>query len=441
MTNKNNSFHFVGIKGSGMSALAQILHGMGYQVKGSDIEKEFFTQVPLEKKGISITSFNKGNINKDDTVVISRAFDETNEEVAQAIEYKNGQYYFDFLGKFIEGFQTSVAISGSHGKTSTTGLMSHILKEIKPTSFLIGDGTGNGVPESEYFAFEACEYKNHFLAYHPDYAVVTNIDFDHPDFFKSKEDVVTSFQQFAQNVKKALIVYGGQEETRNLKTKAKVWTYGLTPDNDLYAADVKVSTEGTKFNVMRNNEKLASLVIPSVGEHHILNALAVASVIVLEGEDLEGAAKHFGTSNGVKRRFNETHVGNNVVIDDYAHHPTEIKATLQSIRLKYPTKKAVVLFQPHTYTRTKALFNEFVDSLEGFDEVYLADIFGSAREKKDSLDISSQHIVEALQNENSHTLGNSLPNEYYEYKDSVLAFLGAGDVNKYKDEYLQKVNA
>jgi len=438
MINNMSKFHFVGIKGSGMSALAQILHGMGCEVKGSDIEKTFFTQIPLEKKGIKITSFDEKNIKEDETVVMSRAFDEKNVEVAKAMELNNGQYYFDFLGKFISGFNTSVAISGSHGKTSTTGLTSHVMKELKPTSFLIGDGTGHGVPDSEYFVFEACEYKNHFLSYFPDYAIVTNIDFDHPDFFKSKEDVVNSFQMFAKNVKKAVIAYGGQEETKSLNTNAKLWTYGLTSNNDIYAENIEVSPSGTTFDVICEGNKIATLTIPSVGEHHVLNALAVASVVVLEGEDLKSIASYFNTFGGVKRRFNETHLDSNVIIDDYAHHPTEIKATLQSIRLKYPNKKAVVLFQPHTYTRTKALFNEFVDSLEGFDEVYLADIFGSAREKTDGIGVSSKDIVDALKNKNSHTLGEHLPNEYYSFEDSVLAFLGAGDVNKYKDEYLEK---
>ncbi|MEJ1517252.1 UDP-N-acetylmuramate--L-alanine ligase [Bacillus cereus] len=440
MINKNK-FHFVGIKGSGMSALAQVLHGMGYEVKGSDLNKHFFTQVPLEQKGIEITEFNTQNVNEDETVVISRAFDETNPEVAQAFQYGNGQFYFDFLGKFINTFNTSIAISGSHGKTSTTGLMSHVLSGVNPTSFLIGDGTGKGTPKSENFVFEACEYKNHFLSYYPDYAVVTNIDYDHPDFFKSKEDVVDSFQQFAKNVKKALIVYGGQKETKELKTNAKVWTYGLTSDNDIYAENVSVSENGTTFDVMVSDEKLVTLSIPSVGEHHILNSLAVASVVILAGGELSSVVNRFATFGGVKRRFNETVVGDNVVIDDYAHHPTEIKATLQSIRLKYPNKKAVVLFQPHTYTRTKALFNEFVDSLEGFDTVFLADIFGSAREKTDSMGISSQDIVEALENPSSYTVGEKLPNQYYEFENSVLAFLGAGDVNKYKDEYLNKQRA
>lgn len=433
-----NKYHFVGIKGAGMSALAQVLHGMGHDVKGSDIDKVFFTQTALMSKGIEIQQFNENNIKADENVIISRAFDTGNPEVKKAFEMNNGKFYFDFLGEFINGFKTSIAVSGSHGKTTTTGLMSHVLSSFEPTSYLIGDGTGKGEPNSQSFVFEACEYKNHFLSYSPDFAIITNIDFDHPDFFKSKEDVVNSFQQFAQNVKRGLIVCGEQEDTRNIKASVPVWKYGFSEDHDIYAKNVMFSPKGTSFDVYIKGENIATATIPFYGEHHILNSLAVLSVMHLNGHSVEEAVRKLQSFEGVKRRFNETVVDTNIVIDDYAHHPTEIKATLQSIRLKYPNKKAIVLFQPHTYSRTKALFNEFVDSLEGYDGIYLADIFGSAREKTDDIGISSQRIVESIKNDNAKKINGSLPHEFFSYENAVLAFLGAGDVNKYKDEYLNK---
>ena len=182
-------YHFVGIKGSGMSALAGILDDMHFQVQGSDIEKRFFTQKGLEEKGIAILPFDKGNIKEDMTVIAGNAFPDTHEEIEAAKELNIPVIrYPQFLGQFMEKY-TSIAVTGAHGKTSTTGLLSHVIQGAKPTSYLIGDGTGRGVEDSEYFVFEACEYKRHFLSYYPDYTIMTNIDFDHPDYFGSIDDV------------------------------------------------------------------------------------------------------------------------------------------------------------------------------------------------------------------------------------------------------------
>lgn len=438
MINKNKWFHFIGIKGAGMSALAQIMYDLGFKVKGSDVKKRFFTQQKLEDRGILITEFDESNIGEDDVVIASRAFDDSNPEVKKAKAQNDFSYYYSFLGKFIKNFPVSVAISGSHGKTTTTGLTSHVLSKLDSTSFLIGDGTGKGELNSKYFSFEACEYKNHFFEYEPTYAIVTNIDFDHPDFFKDKFDVIKSFQGFAHNVKKTLIVMGDQEDSASLQTSVQKWSYGLKKNNNIYADNIRVEKDGTVFDVVIGNEIVQDIKINSYGEHQILNALAVCSVVYLEGYSLDEAKQHFVTFEGVERRFNETTVGNNVIIDDYAHHPTEIKATFNSIRLKYPNKKAVVLFQPHTYTRTSALYKEFVEALQPFDEVYMAEIFGSARENQISFNITSQDVLNEIQNKKTKLVKEELPENFYEFENTVVAFLGAGDVNKFKDEFLKQ---
>ena len=166
-----------------MSALARILHDMGYEVQGSDVEKYFFTQVPLEEANIRMLPFNRENIKEGMTVIAGNAFPDTHEEIEEA--NKQGVRvirYHDFLGELMQKY-TSIAVTGSHGKTSTTGLLAHVIEKAMPTAFLIGDGTGKGVKDASYFVFEACEYRRHFLQYEPDYAIMTNIDFDHPDYF------------------------------------------------------------------------------------------------------------------------------------------------------------------------------------------------------------------------------------------------------------------
>ena len=210
-------YHLIGIKGSGMSALAHILYDMGHVVQGSDIEETLFTQIGLEAKGMTLYPFGKSMIEPDMTVIIGNAFKDDHIEVIKAKEIgAKCVRYHDFLGSLASGF-TSIAISGTHGKTTTTGLLSHILRLNHPTSYLIGDGTGKGVENSEYFVFEACEYQRHFLAYHPDYAIITNIEHDHPDYFKDIDDVLDAFNTFVSQCKKMVIACGDDSEVKKLK--------------------------------------------------------------------------------------------------------------------------------------------------------------------------------------------------------------------------------
>ncbi len=188
-------YHFIGIKGSGMSPLAQILHDMKYKVQGSDVENYIFTQEGLERREIPIFKFDKNNIQSGQVIIVGNSFPDTHEEVKRAKELNLPIYrYHHFLGEFIQNFRnTSIGVAGTHGKTSTTGLLSHVLQLYKKTSFLIGDGSGNGSKDSEYFVFESCEYRRHFLSYYPSYTIITNIDFDHPDYFRDLQDVFDAF--------------------------------------------------------------------------------------------------------------------------------------------------------------------------------------------------------------------------------------------------------
>ncbi|WP_259347289.1 Mur ligase domain-containing protein, partial [Niallia taxi] len=256
-------YHFVGIKGSGMSALAQILHDMGLQVQGSDVEKRFFTQVALEQSGIKILPFSKENIQPGMNIIVGNAFPDTHEEVveANALGLPVVRYH-RFLGDFMKQF-TSVAVTGAHGKTSTTGLLAHVMKGAKPTAYLIGDGTGRGTENAEYFAFEACEYRRHFLSYFPDYAIMTNIDFDHPDYFANVDDVFSAFQEMAWQVNKGIFACGDDEQLQKIQAKVPVVFYGFDDENDFQARNVVKTTEGTTFEVYVRNTYYNTFSIPT----------------------------------------------------------------------------------------------------------------------------------------------------------------------------------
>ncbi|HSI66826.1 MAG TPA: UDP-N-acetylmuramate--L-alanine ligase [Planococcus sp. (in: firmicutes)] len=423
--------HFTGIKGSGMSPLAQIMHDMGQQVQGSDIEQHFFTEDRLRQRGITILPFDENNIEKNMTIIAGNAFNDEHPELVKARELGATIIrYHTFLGDLMKQY-VSVAITGAHGKTSTTGLMAHVLNGYKPVSYLIGDGTGHGMEDSHFFVVEACEYRRHFLAYHPDYAIMTNIDFDHPDYFTGIDDVFNAFEEMAQQVKKCIIACGDDEHLQRIQAPVPVVYYGFGEENDFQATNVKKSSSGTTFDVMIRNELFHTFTIPMFGDHAILNALGVISLCHYENIPADIIQQQFLDFEGVKRRFTQTEVGSRILIDDYAHHPTEIRATLQSARQKFPDKELVAIFQPHTYTRTQTFLQEFADCLSGADHVYLCEIFGSARENKGTLTIND--LVEKI--ENSKILQFDDVSPLLEHGNAVYLFMGAGDVTKFQTAF------
>ncbi|WP_436942874.1 UDP-N-acetylmuramate--L-alanine ligase [Staphylococcus xylosus] len=428
-------YHFVGIKGAGMSSLAQIMRDLGNEVQGSDIQNYVFTEVALKNNGIKILPFNADNIKEDMVIVQGNAFPDTHEEIVRAHELKIEVIrYHDFLGHIINQY-TSVAVTGAHGKTSTTGLLSHVMNGDKKTSFLIGDGTGLGIPASDYFAFEACEYRRHFLSYHPDYAIMTNIDFDHPDYFKDVDDVFNAFQEMAQNVKKAIIAWGDDEYLQKIEADVPVYYYGFSKDDDVYADNLKISEKGTQFDVYIKNEYYDTFLSPQFGNHNILNGLAVITISYLESLNVDNIKAALETFGGVKRRFNETKIGNQVLVDDYAHHPREISATIETARKKYPNKDVIAVFQPHTFSRTQAFLDEFAECLSLADTTFLCEIFGSIRENTGNLTI--QDLIQRI--DGAKLIDEESVSILEQYSDSVILFMGAGDIQKIQRAYMEKV--
>jgi UDP-N-acetylmuramate--alanine ligase len=426
-------YHFVGIKGTGMSALAQILHDMKHTVQGSDVEKTFFTQAELEKRGIPILPFNRNNIQKGQVIIAGNAFPDTHEEIEEAKKLNLPIHrYHHFLGDLMNNY-TSIAVSGAHGKTSTTGLLSHVMRGAYPTSYLIGDGTGNGVEDSKFFVFEACEYRRHFLSYHPDYAIMTNIDFDHPDYFKDIHDVFSAFQKMALQVKKGIIACGDDEQLQKIQAKVPVIFYGFGEDNDFQARNVKRLTDGCTFDVFVRNTFYGTFRINGYGNHSVLNALAVIALCHYEEIDVEIVKQRLETFEGVKRRFSQKTMGNQIIIDDYAHHPTEITATIEAARQKFPDREIVAIFQPHTFSRTKKFLTEFAESLQKADQVYLCDIFGSARENQGELSI--QDLQGRI--DGSKTIALTNTEVLKQHENAVLIFMGAGDIQKFENAYEQ----
>lgn len=432
--NRENTYHFVGIKGSGMSALALILHEEGYKVQGSDVAKYFFTQKALDEQNIPIFEFNADNITEGLIVIAGNAFPDTHEEIVRAKELGLPVIrYHDFIGDKITN-HTSVAVTGSHGKTTTTGLLSHVISKIDDTSYLIGDGTGHGVEEAEYFVLEACEYRRHFLAYKADYAIITNVDFDHPDYYTSIEDVAEAFDTFALQTRKRVIACGDDKLLRKLKSKVPVTYYGLEDGNDVQAKNIRKDTEGSSFDVYIEGDFYHTFFIPAYGNHNIQNALSVIAFAYHEELDTEKVEANLASFEGVKRRFSQKEIADTVIIDDYAHHPAEIEATIDAARQKFPDREIIAVFQPHTFSRTVALLSEFAESLSAADSVYLCEIFTSAREQEG--DVTIEDLFDKI--DNAETILNiDDVSPLLDHQGDVLVFMGAGDIQTYEQAFQQ----
>lgn len=447
--------HFIGIGGISMSGLAEILMGEGFTVSGSDAKESPLTK-SLEAKGAKIFYGQRASNIMDSTeaVVYTAAIHPDNPEFAKAKE-KNLPMLTraQLLGQIMRNYDTPIAISGTHGKTTTTSMVSHILLEGKcdPTisvgGILPAIGGNIRVGESETFVTEACEYTNSFLSFFPKISIILNIDADHLDFFKDLDDIRHSFRRFAELLPSdgTLIINADipdyQEITKELP--CRVVTYGLEQEADYQAKDITFDKYGhASFTVYKNGRKTGSYYLRVPGMHNVSNALASIALGHLLGLTEEVIIKGLGSFTGTDRRFQyKGEVAGVTVIDDYAHHPTEIEATLHAAG-NYPHQKIWCVFQPHTYTRTKALLPEFAKALTLADHVVLADIY-AARET-DTLGISSEDLQKCIQE-----LGT--PCEYFPTFDEVENFLlencsrgdllitmGAGDVVNIGEHLLGK---
>ncbi len=386
------NIHCIGIGGVGLSAIAEILLSRGYHVSGSDMKQSDITE-KLEKKGINIYIGHRAeNVEDADLIVYSAAIAEENPEIIRAREKKIPlASRAEVLGTLMDDFKNSIAISGTHGKTTTTSMVSLILEraQLDPTILVGGNlaeiGGNVKVGNSQYFVTEACEYRDSFLELRPRIEVILNIDSDHLDYFKDIDHIVSSFDRFAKSVPEGgkIIAYDANPfVNRIIRDIPGAVTYGYNGNCTYHIADVMFDGEGMpSFTVSFAGETLGTVKLRVPGEHNILNAVAAFACCHQLGVDPSVIIETLGTYKGTQRRFDIVGTTDNGVklVDDYAHHPTEIKATLQAAH-NIPHNRLWCLFQPHTYTRTLALFDDFADSFTEADVLILADIY-AAREK------------------------------------------------------------
>lgn len=419
-------YHFIGIKGAGMASLAQIMKELGYEVQGSDLEKHFFTEEGLRKLEIPVFPFDEKNIQKGMKIIRGASFKDDHPEVQRALELGLNMYtYSEMVGKLTQKFKT-ICIAGCHGKTTTTSMMAHVLNPLKGANYLIGDGTGYASVENEYFVLEACEYRRHFLHYTPTYAIITNIDLDHVDYFKDIDDVIDAYREYANNAEKMIIACGDDPYTHSLEVNKPIFFYGIHDDNDIKATDIEYKSTGTSFDVIVEDNYYGHFDLPIYGKHMLLDALAVIGVCYYERLEAREVSKIFKTFSGAKRRFSETKIGDYVVIDDYAHHPNEVKALLSAVKQKYGDKKLIGIFQPHTFSRTQEFANDLVKVFKNADKAYILDIHPAREKQEDFEDVTSHMIINELENGFSLTMDDA--SKLIETEPTVYVFMSPNDI-------------
>ena len=452
LKDKHMKIHFIGIGGISMSGLAAVLLNNGYKVSGSD-SKESEIIKSLRNKGAEIyIGHNSRNLVNVDLVVYTAAIPDSNPEIVEA---KNKNIPLmdraEFLGLIMKGHKYNVAVAGTHGKTTCTSMISHLTLEanLDPTILVGGEldiiGGNYRIGKSEYFITEACEYKASFLKFFPYVGIILNIDADHLDFYRDIDHITETFEKFSHLIPEDgyLIGYGGDKRVNDILSKAKCNTITYGFDNeDLTAKDISYNNKGcASFTVFKDNTELFNISINNPGKHNILNALSAIAVGLVFNIPHETIVAGLSKSKGAHKRFEyKGEINDITVIDDYAHHPVEIKATLDTAK-KIPHNKIYCVFQPHTYTRTKTLFDDFTTAFADADELILMDIY-AAREIDTGL-VSSDELGDAIRktglkctNVHSHDEATSYLKEHATAGDLILT-VGAGDVVLVGEKFLK----
>ena len=436
--------HFVGIGGVGMSAIAEVMLDKGYEISGSDLSESEVVQKLRAKGAVIYKGHNAANVEGKDAIVLSSAIHQDNPELVQAKRLGLKIFHRSDILAFLLNAAKGIAVAGAHGKTTTSSMISVVLEHagVDPT-ILIGGFVdylnGNAkLGKSDYLVAEADESDGSFLKFYPHIAVVTNIEDDHMDHYGSMENIIKAFIQFVQNLDKEnglAVLCFDNENIRNIAPQLdrRYISYALEHEADYTAADIVADGPQTTFTVVYKGEKLGAVTLNIPGRHNVLNALATIAVCHKLGLSIEAIAAGFAVFTGTKRRFQTKFRNDDVwIVDDYAHHPTEIQTTIKAARQTNP-KRLVVAFQPHRYTRTQLLRKEFGSCFKGADVLILTDIYAASEEPIPGIsgrtivdEVKAQMGVDAVYIEKLADIAPWL--EQNRRKGDLIITMGAGNI-------------
>ena len=434
--------HMIGIGGSGMCPLVEILHSRGYHIEGSDNNPSDIVE-KVRSLGIKVTiGHNEDNLNSPDVVIYSAAINSENPELKKAREMGIPCLERSLvLGAVSRDFNNVIGVSGTHGKTTVTSMITQILMtaDLDPSAVIGGKlpliNTYGRAGKSDTFVCEACEFVDTFLQISPDITVILNIDEDHLDYFKTVENLMASFRKFAESSSKTVIANGDDERTMiAIKGLDKeIITFGFDSKNDYYATNIELCDDGAyKYTLMHKGEKIVDIRLSSPGKHNILNSVAAAAAAMLSGADKDSVAKGLYDFRGAGRRFEIVYIDDKgiTVADDYAHHPAEIEATLKTAKSIAKYKRVIAVFQPFTFSRTVMLLDDFASALAIADKSVITAIMGSR--EVNTYGIKATDLSEKIENASQFDTFD----EVAEYTASIaqagdlIITLGCGDIYK-----------
>ncbi|MBQ7104943.1 MAG: UDP-N-acetylmuramate--L-alanine ligase [Bacilli bacterium] len=431
-------YYCIGIKGAGMSTLANILFDLGNEVSGYDDSKGYkFTMEGLNARGIEIF-YDAHEIDKDTIVTYSKAFSPDHKEIKRVKELGlTIKDYNEVVGDITKMF-TTIGVCGTHGKTTTSLLISNIFNNTLGCNYFVGDGTGHATTDNKFFVIESDEYNKHFLAYHPTVAIITNIELDHVECYPGGiQEIRDTFETFG-NKANLVIACGDDENIRMLNLTSDTIYYGFDERNNVVAKNVVLDEKGSKFDCYIDGELYGNFEVPLFGKHMILNALSAIAVAKYYGISIEDTKKYINEFQGAKRRFKLKEFGDVVTVDDYAHHPTEIEVTLSSARQKYPNKEIVGVFLPNTYSRTEALMDDFVEAMSKADKAYVMDIHCDRERQEDYPGVSSDTIMERVPN--CEKVSVETCEKLLKHKNAVICFMSCTNIYVLEEEFERLIN-
>ena len=419
-------YYCIGIKGSGMSTLAQILYDLGNSVSGYDDHKGYkFTQKGIDDRNIKIYYGHDHDIDKDTIVTYSVAFKPDHPEMIRVRELGlTVKPYSEIMGDVIDMFE-SIGVSGTHGKTTTSSIIRHILEHSVGCNYFIGAGDGHATKDNKYFVVESDEFNKHFLHYKPTYSIITYIEEEHMECYKDLDDIKESFTKFANQTKDLVIANGDLENIRSLKIDKTLY-YGFNDNNDIVIKDAITTDKGSMFKLYDGDNLIGEFFIPLYGMHNVMNATAAILMAIYLKIDINNIKEALETFVNAARRFVLIEEKKNVIIDDYAHHPTEIKATLKAARNKYKDKKIIAIFKPNVYSRFVNFKDQYIEAFNEADYTYLTKVESNRERYEDYVGYDSNIITDVCSN--CSLLNEKDMSVLKEYKDVCFVVMSCADV-------------
>lgn len=441
-----NKVHFVGIGGAGMSALAKILVEKGYEVSGSDVKESVMTGVLRELGARIFIGQQAENVHGAEAIVVSTAIREENPEVVEAKRLGLKRLHRSDVNAYLINSCKGIAVAGAHGKTTTTSMLGVALdyEGVSPSIIIGGEvdylGSNAKLGKSDYLVSEADESDGTFLKYYPYVGIVTNVENDHMDHYGSMENIIKAFTQFLNQIRPEGfgVVCFDNENIRNIvkNVNTRIISYAIDcGEADYLAANIESTVDGTSFDVMHKGEKLGQVKLHVPGRHNVLNAMAAVVTGLQLGLTVAQMAEGLTMFNGAKRRFQTKGRVNDIwVVDDYAHHPTEIATTLAAARQTQP-KRLICAFQPHRYSRTQLLQKEYGSCFQGCDVLVLTDVYSAGEDPIPGID-GELLVKEVKEQTGQHAVYIQNKNEIAAYLQSIarpgdlIMTMGAGDIVK-----------